>query len=105
MAPSDDDPDDDVTELASQVAAELEPGTIIDSKVILSRQQVAAVLAGSATLAGVLGLTAGSASAQSGGQLGAPDAEIDAELGNFGSTSTADGYELTIEGDTYQFNA
>jgi len=105
MAPSDDDPDDDVTELASQVAAELEPGTIIDSKVILSRQQVAAVLAGSATLAGVLGLTAGSASAQSGGQLGAPDAEIDAALGNFGSTSTADGYELTIEGDTYQFNA
>jgi len=105
MAAPDDDPDDDVTELASQVAAELEPGTIINDKIILSRQQVAAVLAGSATLAGVLGLTAGTASAQSGGQLGAPDAEIDGELGNFGSTSTADGYELTIEGDTYQFNA
>src|SRR6056297_1539617 len=105
MAPSDDEPDDDVTELASQVAAEPQPGTIINDKIILSRQQVAAVLAGSVTLAGVLGLTAGSASAQSGGQLGAPDAEIDGELGNFGSTSTADGYELTIEGDTYEFNA
>jgi len=104
MTAPDDDPDDEVTELASQVAAELEPGTIIDSKVILSRQQVAAVLAGSATLAGVLGLSAGSASAQSGGQLGSADAPIDAELGNYGATSTADGYEITIEGDTFQLN-
>ena len=104
MAAPDDDPDDDVTELASQVAAELEPGTIINDKIILSRQQVAAVLAGSATLAGVLGLTAGSASAQSGGQLGAPDAPIEAFLSNYGSSSTASGYEVTIEGDTWQFN-
>jgi hypothetical protein len=105
MATDDDTTDPVVSELAREVAGELEPGTVIDSKVILSRQQVAAVLAGSATLAGVLGLTAGSASAQTGGTLGAPNAEIDAELGNFGSTSTADGFELTIEGDTYQFNA
>jgi len=100
----DTDPDDGTRELASQVAGELDAGTVINDKVILSRQQVAAVLAGSATLAGVLGLTAGSASAQSGGTLGAADAEIDADVGNFGSTSTASGYEITIEGDTFEFN-
>ena len=81
------------------------PGTIIDSKVILSRQQVAAVLAGGATLAGVLGLAGGTASAQTAsGKLGSSSELIDADLGNYGSTSTADGYEITIEGDTYQLN-
>lgn len=100
-----DDETDDIDALARDVAGALEPGTVIDDKLILSRQQAVAILTGGATLAGVLGLAAGDASAQSGGQLGTADAPLDAELGNYGSTSTADGYELTIEGDTYQFNA
>jgi hypothetical protein len=96
--------DDDIDELTSAVADRLDPGTVIGDRVILSKQQAVAIMAGGATLAGVLGLSAGSASAQSGGQLGSADAPIDAELGNYGATSTADGYEITIEGDTFQLN-
>jgi len=96
--------DDDIEQLTAAVAARLEPGTVINDRVILSKSQAVAIMAGGATLAGVLGLSAGSASAQSGGQLGSADAPIDAELGNYGATSTADGYEITIEGDTFQLN-
>ena len=104
MAPDSDDDQPDVTELARAVAAELDPGTVIDDKVVLSKRQIAAVLAGPATLAGVLGLSAGEARAQSSSRLGAPDAPIEAFLSNYGSSSTASGYDLTIEGDTWQFN-
>ena len=102
---SDTDDDRDVSNLAREVLADLEPGTIIDDRVILSKQQAAAVMGGGVTLAGVLGATAGSASAQSGGgTLGSDEEPIDATLGNFASEATADGYEITIDGDTYQIN-
>ena len=94
------DPDD----LAQDVLDQLDPGTIIGDRVILSKQQAAAIMGGGLTLAGVLGVTAGSASAESGGVLGDDDEPIDATLGNFASEATADGYELTIDGDTYQIN-
>jgi len=98
------DQPDDMSALAREVVRELDPGTVIDDKVVLSKRQIAAVLAGPATLAGVLGLSAGEARAQSSGQLGAPDAPIEAFLSNYGAESTASGYDLTIEGDTWQFN-
>ena len=102
---SDTDDDRDVSKLAREVLAELDPGTIIDDRVILSKHQAAAIMVGGASLAGVLGVTAGTASAQSGGdRLGSDEEPIDATLGNFGSESTADGYEITIDGDTYQIN-
>jgi len=95
---------DDLSETTRHVLAELEPGTVVDDRVILSTQQVAAIVGGGATLAGVLGLAVGSGSAQSGGVLGSDSEPIDATLANYGSTSTASGYEFTIEGDTYQVN-
>ena len=101
---SDTDSDPDVSKLAREVLADLDPGTIIDDRVILSKQQAAAVLGGGVTLAAVLGATAGSASAESGGTRGSGEEPIDATLGNFGSEETADGYEITIDGDTYQIN-
>ena len=101
---SDSDSDPDVSTLARDVLADLEPGTIIDDRVILSKRQAVAVMGGGVSLAAVLGATAGSASAESGGVLGSEEEPIDASLGNFGSESTADGYEITIDGDTYQIN-
>ena len=102
---SDTDDDRDVSALTREVLAELDPGIIIDDRVILSKQQAVAVMGGGVSLAAVLGATAGSASAQSdGGTLGSDDEPIDATLGNFGSEETADGYEITIDGDTYQIN-
>ena len=96
--------DPDVSKLAREVISELDPGTVIDDRVILSKSQAVAIMAGGATLAGVLGLSAGSARAQSSGQLGTASEPIDAELGNYGATSTADGYQITIDGDTFELN-
>ena len=101
---SDSDNERDVSKLARDVLADLEPGTIIDDRVILSKQQAAAVMGGGVTLAAVLGATAGTATAQSGDVLGSDEEPIDATLGNYGSESTADGYEITIDGETYQIN-
>ena len=95
---------DETDDLTAQVLADLEPGSVIGDRVILSKRQAIAIMAGGVTLAGVLGATAGSASAQSGGVLGSEEEPIDASLGNFGSESTADGYEITIDGETYQIN-
>ena len=95
---------DETDDLTAQVLAELDPGSVIGDRVILSKRQAIAVMAGGVTLAGVLGATAGSASAESGGVLGSDEEPIDASLGNFGSEETADGYEITIDGDTYQIN-
>jgi len=99
-------PDDsnDHSETTRQVLAELEPGTVIGDKLILSQQQALAVMAGGVTLAGVLGVGAGTATAQSSGKLGSDAEPIDADLANYGSTSTADGYEITIDGNTFQVN-
>jgi len=95
---------DDTDELTTRVLNDLDPGTVIGDRVILSKHQAVAVMTGGVTLAAVLGATAGSASAESGGVLGSEDEPIDATLGNFGSESTAEGYEITIDGDTYQIN-
>ena len=95
---------DETDDLTAQVLADLEPGSVIGDRVILSKRQAIAIMAGGVTLAGVLGVTAGSASAESGGVLGFDEEPIDATLGNYGSESTADGYEITIDGDTYQIN-
>ena len=95
---------DETDDLAQDVLDQLDPGTIIADRVILSKQQAAAIMGGGLTLAGVLGVSAGSASAESDGVLGSDDEPIDATLGNFASEATADGYELTIDGDTYQIN-
>lgn len=97
-----DDPDPD--EIADAVRESLEPGTVIDDRVILSKRQAALVLFTPATLAGVLGLASGRATAQSGGVLGSDSEPIDAALGNYGESETADGWEITIDGATFQLN-
>ena len=96
---------DDTDELTQRVLDELDPGTVINDRVILSKQQAVGIMTGGVTLAAVLGVTAASASAQSSESvLGTDEDPIDATLGNFGSEETADGYEITIDGDTYQIN-
>jgi len=97
------DESDEYSDTTRQVLADLDPGTVIGDKLILSTSQAAAVIGGGATLVGVLGLGAGRASAQSDpAKLGSAENPIDADLGNYGSTSTADGYEFTIDGNTFE---
>ena len=96
---------DDTDDLTQRVLDDLDPGTVINDRVILSKQQAVAVMTGGVTLAAVLGVTAGAASAESSeGVLGTEEEPIDATLGNFGSEETDTGYEITIDGDTYQIN-
>ena len=96
---------DDTDDLTERVLDDLDPGTVINDRVILSKQQAVAIMGGGVTLAAVLGVTAGSASAQSSEDvLGTEEEPIDATLGNFGSEQTDTGYEITIDGDTYQIN-
>jgi len=126
MAP---DTDPDVTELARQVIAELDPGTVIDSKVILSRRQVIGLSTGALSLGALAGFGAGDAEAQSAGAVGtdadpvdvqgysvtAADELVDpsgtshtgelADANDTTSTSVAGGFELEVDGDIYEFNA
>jgi len=125
---------DDTTEYSEttrQVLDELDPGTVIEDRVILSRRQVVALSAGTLSLGALAGFGAGDAEAQAAGAVGtdtdpvdvqgydveAANSLIDAsgtshsgeladasDLPAVSSTSTADGYEITINGDTYQFN-
>lgn len=132
------DDDSDVSELAQQVIRELDPGTVIDDKVLLSRRQVLGLATGTLSLGALATAGADSASAQSVGSIGTSSERVDvfaqtldvagtldvAQLGASGtpvdvfasgngnvqldgdatSTSVTGGYDLTIDGDTYQFN-
>ena len=128
MAPDDDTTDPDVTELARQVINELDPGTVIDSKVILSRRQVIGLSTGALSLGALAGFGAGDAEAQSAGAVGTDADPVDvqgfsvtaanelvdpagvshtgelADASDTTSTSVSGGYELEIDGDTYEFN-
>jgi len=122
---------DDTTEYSEttrQVLEELDPGTVIEDRVILSRRQVVALSAGTLSLGALAGFGAGDAEAQAAGAVGTDTDPVDvqgydveaanslidasgtshsgelADASDVTSTSTADGYEITINGDTYQFN-
>ena len=95
----------DVSKLAQQVVAELKPGTTIADKVILSRRQLVAIAGGSISVGALMKFGVSEAQAQEAvGAVGTEDEPVDVFAANYGSESTADGYEMTIEGDTYQFN-
>jgi len=111
------------------VIQELDPGTVIDDRVILSRRQAIGLATGALSLGALTGVGAESASAQAAGQVGTSTDPVDveaytaavqndlvdasgtshtgelADASDVTSTSTASGYEITIDGDTYEFNA
>jgi hypothetical protein len=125
---TDDETDPDVSDLARQVIAELDPGTVIDSKVILSRRQVIGLSTGALSLGALAGFGAGEAEAQSAGAVGTDADPVDvqgfsvtaanelidpsgtshtgelADAADTTSTNVSGGFELTVDGDTYEFN-
>jgi len=130
--------DDDVSDTTKQVIRELDPGTVIEDMVLLSRRQVLGLATGTLSVGALASWGAGDASAQSVGSIGTDTERVDvfaqsldvagpldvAQLGASGSpvdvfasgngnvqldgdvtsTSVSGGYELTIDGDTYEFN-
>jgi len=108
------DPDPDTSELAREVIKELDTGTVVDDKIVVSRRGLTALMgaglgAGALSMLGVDKATAQTAA----GQVGTSSDPVDVfangngtvELeGDVTSTSVTGGFELTVDGDTYQFN-
>jgi len=91
----DDSPDDrDVSELARAVVAELEPGTVIDDKLILSRRQAIGLATGSIGVGALATLGADTAAAQAAGQVGTASEPIDVEAHDLNAQNS-----LTDAGD------
>jgi hypothetical protein len=69
--------DDDVSETTKQVLRELDPGTVIDDMVLLSRRQVIGLATGTLSLGALATWGAGDAAAQSVGSIGTSSERVD----------------------------
>jgi len=77
----------DVSELARSVVQELEPGMMIDDKLILSRRQALAIATGTVSASALLGFASGTADAQSAaGQVGTSSQPVDVEAATVKAT-------------------
>jgi hypothetical protein len=104
--------DDQASQLADQIAPHLPIGTHGD-RVVLTRRQFAAAATGTLSAGALMALGVDEASAQAAGQVGTSSSPVDVyaagggtvELeGDVTSTSVTNGYEITIDGDTYEFS-
>jgi hypothetical protein len=105
---STDSPDSDlavnIERVADEVKEQLRPGDQIGDLVVVSRRQLIAFATGAAGVGALAQFGISEAQAQSAaGQVGTSSEPVDLFAANYGSTSTASGYELTIEGDVYEF--
>jgi len=109
------DTDANVSELARQVVDELDPGTTIGDKVILSRRQLVAIAGGGLSMGALATFGVTEAEAQeAAGAVGTEDDLIDVWAAGGGnvlregdvetaqSESIAGGYQITIGADEYQ---
>jgi len=99
------DTDPDTEALAEAVIAELDTGTVVDDKIVVSRRGLTALIgaglgAGALSMLGVEEATA----QQAAGQVGTESEPVEVFASNIDSESVSGGYELTVDGDTYQFN-
>jgi len=109
MSETDIDPD-----TLAAALEQLDPGTRIGDKFILSQRQLLKGAAGTLSSGALISMGIDETQAQqAAGQVGTSSEPNDVfaagggnvELdGDVTSTSTASGYELTVDGDTYQFN-
>jgi len=116
--PDTDDPgpdtDQDTSELAREVIKELDTGTVVDDKIVVSRRGLTALIGAGLGTGALATLGIDKASAQTAaGAVGTSSEPVDVfaagngnvELeGDVSSTSVTGGFELTVDGDTYQFN-
>jgi len=94
----------DIERVADAVKDELRPGDQIGDLVVVSRRQLIAFATGAAGVGALAQFGISEAQAQSAaGQVGTSSEPVDLFAANYGSESTASGYELTVEGDTYEF--
>jgi hypothetical protein len=104
--------DQDTSDLAREVIKELDTGTVIDDKIIVSKRGLLTLIGSGLSVGALLTLGVDETQAQqAAGQVGTSDEPVDVfatgnnvELdGDVTSESVSGGYEVTIDGDTYQF--
>jgi len=103
----------DAEAIAREAVTELDTGTTIGDKILISKRGLGALVAGGLSVGalGMLGVDEATAQ-QAAGQVGTSSEPVDVfatgnnvELdGDVTSTSVSGGFEITIDGDTYQFN-
>jgi len=87
----------DVSELARSVVQELEPGTMVEDKLILSRRQALAIATGTVSASALIGSATRTAEAQSAaGQVGTKNNPVDIEAAdlNFQGSITKNGSQF-----------
>lgn len=96
---SDHDTSDDVSELAREVVAELDPGTVIDDKLILSRRQALAIATGAVSASALLGFGVGGAQAQqAAGKVGTKSEPLDIDAATITFPQLSNEYEIQKNG-------
>ena len=87
--PDESETEQDVSELARSVVQELEPGTMIEDKLILSRRQALAIATGTVSASALLGFGTGTAEAQTAaGQVGTASQPVDVEAATINATQS-----------------
>jgi hypothetical protein len=100
MSETDIDPD-----TLAAALEQLDPGTRIGDKFVLSKRQLLAAAGGALSAGALVSMGIDEAEAQqAAGQVGTDSKPVELNASNYGSESVSGGFEVTIDGDTYQFN-
>jgi hypothetical protein len=104
----------DTEALAREAVTELDTGTTVGDKILISKRGLGALVAGGLSVGALATLGVDEATAQqAAGQVGTSSEPVDVFAAGNGtveldadvtSQSVTGGFEVTIDGDTYQFN-
>lgn len=96
------DPDPDTEALAEAVVAELDTGTVVDDKIVISRRMAILVATGTVSAGALLGYGTGSASADVVGQVGTSSDRVDVFAGDV-NLNTIDGKNVVSSGESTDY--
>jgi len=99
---TDPDPEPDTSELAREVIRELEPGTIVEDKIVISRRMAILVATGTVSAGALLGYGSGTASADVVGQVGTSADRVDVFAGDV-DLQTIDGNNVVSSGESTDY--
>jgi len=98
-APDTDDPDPDTSELARAVIKELDTGTVVEDKIVVSRRGLTALIGAGLGTGALSMLGVEKASAQSAaGQVGTASSPVDLEANTITFPNLSDSYEIQKDG-------
>lgn len=102
MAADTDADDPDTEALAEAVVAELDTGTVVDDKIVISRRMAILVATGTVSAGALLGYGTGTASADVVGQVGTSADRVDVVAGDV-DLQTIDGNNVVSSGESTDY--